>query len=92
MPNSIDILFERLLAYDEVTLLELLDISAEDILNRFRDKVVSRRKQLYGELEILDINDEEAEDADDWDGFQIDDYDDYNTRAWREGGIEEDEY
>lgn len=79
MPNHVDILFERLKQFDEVTLLELLDITAEDILTRFKDRVISRKSQLYGEVELLTPEDEELEE--DWDrdyddGFQIEGVDD----------------
>lgn len=81
MPNHVDILFERLKQFDEVTLLELLDITAEDILTRFKDRVISRKSQLYGEVELLTPEDEELEE--DWDrdyddGFQIEGVDDDN--------------
>ena len=71
MPETIDILFERLRQFDEVSLLELLDISVDDLLERFRDKVVQRKKQLFGEIEIINIDDTELEEEDDLDGFQI---------------------
>jgi hypothetical protein len=57
--------------FDEVSLLELLDISVDDLLERFRDKVVQRKKQLFGEIEIINIDDTELEEEDDLDGFQI---------------------
>ncbi|MGH7747506.1 MAG: hypothetical protein ACREQ5_22520 [Candidatus Dormibacteria bacterium] len=72
MPNQINVLIERLKQFDEVTLCELLDISSEDILERFRNKVVKRQKYLFGEVEILNIDDEDLEDEDEWDGFQLD--------------------
>lgn len=71
MPNSVDILFERLKSFDEVTLLELLDITAEELLERFRDRVIKRQKQLFGEIEIFNIDDEELDLEDEFDGFQI---------------------
>ncbi len=76
MPTHVDLLIERLKQFDEVTLLELLDITAEELLERFRDKVDERKQQLFGEIEILNIEDEELDDEDDFDGFQIEVYDD----------------
>ena len=73
MPSSIDVLFERLKQFDEISLLELLDITSEDILERFKDKVVKRQQQLFGEVELFT---EEEEEIDEYDGFQIEDYDD----------------
>lgn len=75
MPHSLDILFERLKQFDEVILLELLDITSEDILNKFKDRVKAKREQLYGEIEILNIDDPELEeehaDEEYSDGYQI---------------------
>lgn len=70
--SSLDILFERLKTYDEVTLLELLDISAEDLLSRFRDRVISKRESLYGEVELFceESEDEVDHALDELDGFQ----------------------
>jgi hypothetical protein len=76
MPTHVDLLIERLKQFDEVTLLELLDITAEELLERFLDKVDERKQQLFGEIEILNIEDEELDDEDDFDGFQIEVYDD----------------
>ena len=45
-------LIESLKEYDEVQLLELLEISAEDIVNRFEDKVKERRYYIEKELEL----------------------------------------
>lgn len=73
MPETIDILFERLKQFDEVTLLELLDITSEDILKKFKDRVIKYKDQLYGEVEILNIDDAELENEDEYDGYQIED-------------------
>lgn len=75
--TNIDILFERLRLYDEVTILELLDISTEDILTRFRDRVISKREALYGEIELLveETDEEEQHCQQDLDGFQYEETD-----------------
>ncbi len=57
-----DILLERLKQYDEVLLCELLDISAEDLVDRFMDRIKSRRSFITKELELVDPADIEAED------------------------------
>jgi hypothetical protein len=74
MPNHIDILIERLKQFDEVLLLELLNITAEDILTRFPDRIISKRLELFGEVEIMNPEDPELEDGwdDDYkDGFEV---------------------
>jgi hypothetical protein len=76
MPETTDILFERLKNFDEISLLELLDITSEELLERFSDLVIKRQKQLFVEVEILNIDDEELELQDEFDGFQIETLDD----------------
>ena len=65
----LDQLIEYLKHQDELTVCDLLDISAEDLIERFQDKILSRRVYISREAEILDssITDEELED-DDCDG------------------------
>jgi len=76
MPDQTDILFERLKQFDEITLLELLDITSEELLERFRDKVIKRQNHLFGEVEIFNIDDEELDFENEFDGFQIEHLDD----------------
>ena len=77
MPTQTDILLERLRQFDEVTLLEILDIHADEILDRFKDKILDRKDILFGEVELLNIDDEEIYDEEFADGFEVDDiYDD----------------
>jgi hypothetical protein len=60
MPG-LDVLKQYLRQVDEVQLLELLDISTEDLLNAFEEKVIARRKYLEKEVEILPMTDEDHE-------------------------------
>lgn len=80
MNAALDILIERLKTYDEVMLCELLNITSEDILERFRDIVAKRAAYLQRELEVFNIDAEELEDVSDIDGFEQEsepmDYDD----------------
>ena len=46
---------DRLMKLDEVTLLEILEISSEDIIERFMDKVEEKTYYLEGDLEDADI-------------------------------------
>lgn len=70
MNAALDILIERLKSYDEVMLCELLNITSEDILERFRDVVAKRATYLKRELEVFNIDDEELEDISEVDGFE----------------------
>jgi hypothetical protein len=65
--SHLDLLIERLRHYDEVLLLELLDITSEELLNAFRTRVYNKRDYLYRELEVLE---EPEEEIDELDGFQ----------------------
>lgn len=58
----LDKLLNYLRTVDEVQILELLDLSTEDILDRFRDRIVSRRQFLEKEAEIIDPTDFAADD------------------------------
>lgn len=51
MSLTFEELKEKLKQYDEVLLLELLDISAEDIVENFQDKVEERFDKLEQEIE-----------------------------------------
>lgn len=70
MAAVMDVLREKLKQFDEITLLELLDISSEEILERFSAKVKAKKDYLMRELEIMNIDSEELEEEDTWDGFQ----------------------
>ena len=47
-------LIERLKRLDEITLLEVLEISSEDILDRFVDKVEDRFEELEDDIVEMD--------------------------------------
>jgi len=42
---------ERLKHLDEITILEVLDIASEDIVDRFKDKIEERYEELEEDLE-----------------------------------------
>lgn len=49
----LDLLLTYLAQVDEVTLLELLDISTEDLIAKFADKIEARRDYLEKEFELV---------------------------------------
>jgi hypothetical protein len=51
MPLTLPDIYERLKQIDEVSLLEILNISSEDIIERFQDLIDERADQLEKELE-----------------------------------------
>jgi hypothetical protein len=51
MPLLLHEIKERLLALDEVTLLELLDISSEDLVTMFSDKIEENADKLEKEVQ-----------------------------------------
>lgn len=63
----LDALKEWLLTVDETQLCELLDITAEDLVNRFEDIIIARRRLIEKEMEVLDsfIEDTELDFEDD---------------------------
>ena len=42
---------DRLVQLDEITLLELLNLSSEDLVDRFEDVIEDRFDQLYNEVD-----------------------------------------
>jgi hypothetical protein len=44
-------IYDKLLNIDEVTLLEILDISTEDIIERFKDKIEDNYDELRKDFE-----------------------------------------
>ena len=42
---------EKLIRFDEVTLLELLNVTSEDLVNRFEDIIDERYDELLKEIE-----------------------------------------
>lgn len=61
MPVPLDLLIERLKAYDEIQLCELLEISSEDIVTVFVDRIRSKRSFLSEELELWEGDGEAVE-------------------------------
>ena len=62
MQTPIDIVLERMKNYDANEVVELLDISAEELIDRFRDRIEERHEYLMGEFEIFNSTDEDYED------------------------------
>lgn len=51
MPLTYADLCERLQKLDEITLMELLEINSEDLVDRFHDKIESKRDFFEADLE-----------------------------------------
>lgn len=58
---KLDLLKEWLLSVEECQLCELLAITSEDLVSRFEDVIISRRRILEMEMEVLDSSMEEDE-------------------------------
>ncbi len=56
------ILLEMLKQYDEVQLCELMDVSSEDLVDTFVERIKQRRKYISKELELLDPTEIDPED------------------------------
>jgi hypothetical protein len=76
--SHVDILIEQLKNFEETQLLELLDLTSEDIVERFRDVIFRRREYLYGEIEMLNIDLDQDNEVfvDHFEGYQIEEGDD----------------
>jgi len=62
---------ERLKGYDEVTILELLDITTAELLDKFSSRVWKLRSDLSREVEVIPVTDEEDQAVDEHDGFDV---------------------
>jgi len=54
-------LCKRLRTLDEITLLEVLEIDSEDIVDRFEDFIAKKMEMLVEDLEIDDVFDDDRE-------------------------------
>ncbi len=60
---NLDLLKEYLKQIEECQLLELLDISSEEIIEMFEERIIEKRKFLEGEFEVLPIPQEQLDEA-----------------------------
>lgn len=54
-------LCKRLRTLDEITLLEVLEINSEDIVDRFEDFIAKKMEILVEDLEVDDVFDDDRE-------------------------------
>lgn len=54
-------LCKRLRTLDEITLLEVLEIDSEDIVDRFEDFIAKKMDMLVEDLEVDDVFDDDRE-------------------------------
>ncbi|MHB8602268.1 MAG: hypothetical protein ACYC9R_06495 [Nitrosotalea sp.] len=69
----LDLLINYLKQVDEVRLLELLDITSEDLIRVFRSRIQAKRKYLESEVEIMPIDDTDRDEEDYGDDLTDDD-------------------
>lgn len=75
-------LAEDLATYDEVTVIELLDLESDMIVNRFIDRVEERQQYLRKALYDADAGRDGGEDGN-WDGVDFrSHFDGYNYDEW----------
>lgn len=72
----LDILVNALKTYDETEVCDLLQITSEDLLRRFEDRVKIRRKFLERELEVFPDSDAIDNEKDYDHGYQELDFND----------------
>lgn len=59
MSYPLDLLLNYLKTLDEVSLCELLDITSEDLIKVFRERIAERQELLEEEVEMIQIDDKE---------------------------------
>ena len=65
MSYPLDLLLEYLKQLDETQLCELLEVSSEDIIEAFRDRIIDKRKFLEQEIEVFStVEDEDYSEKD----------------------------
>jgi len=74
---ALDLLLEYLKRVDEVQLLELLDLTSEDLVEMFLERIKEKRKFLEGEVEQLPEPPEVGEGGTFYDDEDL--YDEENT-------------
>lgn len=55
----LDLLLNYLKTLDEVSLCELLDITSEDLIKVFKERILERQELLEEEVEMIQIDDKE---------------------------------
>jgi len=56
--RPLDHILNQLKIYDELEICDLLGITSEDLINKFFDRIVRKRKYLERELEIFETGDD----------------------------------
>lgn len=69
--SHFDMLMERLKSYDEVTILELLNLTTNELLAKFAERVWERKEYIEREVEMLYEEQDDEEMVDEFDGFEI---------------------
>lgn len=72
----LDLIVNALKTYDETEVCDLLQITAEDLVRRFEDRVKARRKFLQRELEVFPDNESTDNEKETDYGFQELNFDD----------------
>lgn len=69
----LDFIIERMKLYDPTEIIDLLDISSEDLIDKFYDRIVEKKDYLSGEFELfVDTDNDELDLDNDW-GFHDED-------------------
>lgn len=64
MKPPLDIVLERMKLYDPTEIIDLLSITSEELIDKFYDKIESRKEYLIGEFEVFVITDEDDSEYD----------------------------
>jgi hypothetical protein len=73
MKTPLDIILERMRMYDPTEIIDLLNITSEELIDKFHEEIQNKEEFLMGEFEVFVITDDESQDENlDWDGFNED--------------------
>jgi hypothetical protein len=64
MKIPLDFILERMKLYDPTEVLDLLDITTEEILSRFQDRIEERLEYIESEMEMFIETDDDSGDYD----------------------------
>lgn len=59
MKTPLDIILERMKLYDPTEIIDLLNITSEELINKFYEEIERKQDFLSGEFEVFVITDEE---------------------------------
>lgn len=72
MKTPLDIIIARMRLYDPTEIVDLLNITSDDLVDKFYELIEQKQSFLGREFEVFVITDDDSQDLDfdDWDGHE----------------------